>query len=64
MKIAATVTIVYILIFIILLVGEIKCIVKMINCNWEPIGKSEIIYTIGTFSGLGCIIGYVDIEDK
>lgn len=64
MKIAVIVTIVYLLIGIVLLVGEIKCIVKMINCNWEPIGKSEILYTAGTFTGLGCIIGYIDIEDK
>jgi hypothetical protein len=36
----------------------------MIDCNWEPIDKSEIIYTLGTFTGLGCIIGYIDIKDK
>lgn len=49
---------------IFLLIGEIKCIVKMINCNWEPIGKAEIIYTVGTFTTLGCVIGWIDIEDK
>jgi hypothetical protein len=47
-----------------LLVGEIKCIIKMIDCNWEPIGKAEIIYTGATFTGLGCIVGYIDIQDK
>ena len=36
----------------------------MINCNWDPIGKSEILYTVGTFTGLGSIIGWIDIEDK
>lgn len=46
------------------LVGEIKCIVKMCNCNWEPIGKAEIVYTVGSFTGLGAIIGYMDIKDK
>ena len=45
-------------------VGEIKCIVKMCQCNWEPIGKAEFFYTAGTFTGAGCIIGYFDIEDK
>jgi len=44
--------------------GEVKCIIKMIDCNWEPIGKSEIMYTVGTFTGLGCVIGYLDIQDK
>jgi hypothetical protein len=47
-----------------LLVGEVKCIIKMINCNWEPIGKAEVIYTAATFTGVGCIVGYIDIQDK
>ena len=47
-----------------LLIGEVKCVIKMINCNWDPIGKSEILYTVGTFTGLGSIIGWIDIEDK
>ena len=45
-------------------VGEVKCIIKMINCNFEPVGKAEIFYTIGTFTGAGCIIGYIDIKDN
>jgi hypothetical protein len=56
--------VVYALIVIGALVGEVKCIIKMVQCNWEPIGKAEIIYTAGTFTGLGCIIGYLDIQDK
>ncbi len=53
-----------ILLLILVVVGEIKCIVKAVNCNWEPIGKAEIIYTAGAFTGLGAIIGYINIEDK
>jgi hypothetical protein len=56
--------VVSILLLILVVVGEIKCIVKAVNCNWEPIGKAEIIYTAGAFTGLGAIIGYIDIEDK
>ena len=48
----------------VLIVGEVKCIIKMCSCNWEPIGKSEVIYTVGAFTGLGCVIGYIDIKDK
>lgn len=55
---------IYLIILIAMLVGEVKCVVKAINCNWDPIGKAEAIYTIGVFSGLGAIIGYMDIEDK
>ena len=54
----------YLAITVALLVGEIKCIIKMIDCNWEPIGKAEVIYTAATFTGLGCIVGYMDIQDK
>jgi hypothetical protein len=53
-----------ILLLILVVVGEIKCIVKAVNCNWEPIGKAEVIYTVGAFTGLGVIIGYIDIQDK
>ena len=57
------------LIFIILvivlgLIGEIRCVYKMITCNWEPIGKAEILYTVGTFTGLGAVIGWIDIKDN
>lgn len=54
----------YLALTVALLVGEIKCIIKMIDCNWEPIGKAEVIYTGATFTGLGCIVGYIDIKDK
>jgi len=49
---------------LLLLIGEIKCIYKAVKCNWEPIGKAEIIYTAGAFTGTGAIIGWFDIEDK
>jgi hypothetical protein len=44
--------------------GEIRCIHKMCACNWDPIGKAEVMYTIGAFTGLGAVIGYIDIQDK
>ena len=56
--------IIQLIIIVLALIGEIKCVYKAINCNWEPIGKAEIIYTVGAFTGLGVIIGYMDIEDK
>lgn len=46
------------------IVGEIKCIVKVFQCNWEPIGKAEIWYTAAACTGLGAIVGWIDIEDK
>ena len=44
--------------------GEIRCIYKMCKCNWDPIVKAEVIYTLGTFTGLGTVIGYFNIIDK
>jgi hypothetical protein len=44
--------------------GYGRCVYKMATCNWEPVGKAEAFYTIGTFTGLGCIFGYINIEDK
>jgi hypothetical protein len=45
-------------------IGEIRCIRKMCACNWDPIGKAEVMYTVGALTGLGTVIGYIDIEDK
>ena len=46
------------------IIGEVKCVVKAVNCNWEPIGKAEVIYTAAACSRLGAIVGYINIEDK
>lgn len=54
----------FILIFILAIVGEVMCIYKAISCNWEPVGKAEVVYTAGALTGLGAIIGYINIEDK
>jgi len=56
--------VVYLAIIILAITGWVKCIVKTVKCNWEPIGKAEIIYTIGTFTGAGAVIGYLNIKDK
>jgi len=52
------------IILLLSIVGEVKCVYKMFTCNWDPVGKAEAIYTIGTFTGFGCVIGYIDIKDK
>lgn len=56
--------IIYAIIVIAALCGEVMCIYKACTCNWEPIGKAEILYTAGACTGLGVIIGYMDIQDK
>jgi hypothetical protein len=59
-----TINIFPLLLVILLLVGEVMCIVKAIRCNWEPIGKAEIVYTGAALTGLGSIVGWFNIEDK
>jgi hypothetical protein len=61
MKSAAIITII---IFVLAIVGEVKCIIKAVDCNWEPVGKAEIVYTGACLTGLGCVVGYLDIQDK
>ena len=44
-------------------VGEISCIYKFVTSDFEPSYKREVIYGIGMVTGVGAIIGYMDIED-
>jgi hypothetical protein len=44
--------------------GESRCVYKAVTCNWEPIGKAEVIYTISALTGVGVITGYININDK
>jgi len=56
--------IIYLLAFALWAAGEIQCIIKCTKCNWEPIGKAEVWYTVGSCTGIGGVIGWIDIEDK
>ena len=55
---------IYGIVIAILIVGEIRCIYKALTCNWEPIGKAEVVYTASSLTGLGCVVGWFNIEDK
>lgn len=52
------------LLILALLSGEVICVVRAVKCNWEPIGKAELIYTVSAVTGLGVIVGWIDIEDN
>ena len=54
----------YVGLIIFCLVGEVKCIYKAVKCNWEPVGKAEIIYTGAALTGFGAIVGHFYIEDN
>lgn len=52
-----------IILWILGIIGEIRCIVKMVQCDWNAPYKAEILYTAGTFTGAGAIIGWINIPD-
>lgn len=55
---------VFTLIFIIFaLIGEVQCIIKCVSSDWKPSYKREIIYGISTITGLGSIVGWINIPD-
>jgi hypothetical protein len=64
MKTGCTAIVVWAILVALMIVGEVKCIVKACKCNWEPIGKAEVVYTAAAVTGLGSIVGWIDIEDK
>lgn len=56
-------SVVMLLIYVALIVGYIKDIVKLVKCDFEAPYKAEVIYGVGAVTGLGAIIGYIDIPD-
>lgn len=59
-----TISMIYLLLSLAALFGYCRGVYKMFTCNWEPIGKAEVIYTVGSCTGLGVITGWMDIPDK
>lgn len=45
------------------LIGYAMNVYKLCKSDFEPSYKREIIYGIGTVTGLGAIIGWFNIED-
>jgi hypothetical protein len=39
-------------------VGYVMCVIKLINCDFQAPFKAEFLYTIGSFTGLGGILGW------
>lgn len=54
----------YLVVILLLIVGEVKCAFKAIDSDWNPIGKREVVYTVSFFTGIGGVIGYLDIPDE
>lgn len=50
----------YIILSIVAMTGYIKCIVKFCQCDFKESYKAEIIYGVGTATGAGVVLGYID----
>ena len=64
MKTVIIVYSIYVLLAIFGLVGWIKNISKLIDCDFEPSYKTEVLRIIGIpVAPMGAIIGYMDLTD-
>jgi len=39
------------------------CIVKFISCDFKESYKAEVVYGVAMVTGLGAVVGYLNIED-
>ncbi|MDD4352557.1 MAG: hypothetical protein PHU71_06320 [Candidatus Gracilibacteria bacterium] len=44
-------------------VGYVKNIVRFVNCDFQPAYKAEVVYGIGLIPPIGCITGWISIDD-
>ena len=52
-----------VLIIILLGVGYVRGVVKLVKCDFKEPYKAEVIYGVGTATGLGAVIGWFNIPD-
>jgi len=63
MKYTGVIIIVSIFIVILGVLGWVKCVIKLVKTDFQAPYKAEVIYAVGTFTGAGAIIGWIDIKD-
>jgi len=62
MKTLSIILLIRVILTIVLLTGWVKCVIKLTDCDFsdKTSYKAEVIYSVGTFTGLGSIVGYMD----
>jgi hypothetical protein len=45
-------------------IGYVWNIVRFVSCDFEAPYKAEVLYGAGIVTGLGVVIGYINIEDE
>lgn len=49
---------IYILVVAFCLIGWVMGLIRFMECDFDPVGKAEIIYGIGIITGLNSIFGW------
>lgn len=52
---------VYMFVVLFLLAGYVQCVVKFVRCDFQPSYKVEIVYGVGLVTGLGGVVGWMDV---
>jgi hypothetical protein len=52
------------LLWIAAIIGEIRCLYQFFTSDFKPSYKRECVYGISAFTGLGVIVGYINIADE
>jgi len=63
MKYTRLIAIIPLVIVILGSIGWVMCVVKLVKTDFQAPYKAEVIYAVGTFTGAGAIIGWIDIKD-
>lgn len=50
--------------FIVLCIGYVNNFVKFVKLDFKAPYKAEVVRGVGVFTGLGGIIGLINVEDK
>jgi len=57
-----TIVIVYALVLVLGCIGWVKNVVHLCQCDFDPIGKAEVLYGVSTFIfPVGAVMGYIDL---
>lgn len=53
-----------VLLFLFLVIGEVRCIYQFFTSDFKPSYRREAIYGFSTVTGLGCIVGWFNFADE
>ena len=45
------------------LVGWVKGVVNLCNCDFKPSYEAEVVYAFGTVTGFGAVVGWMDFGE-